>query len=286
MTITAQTLQPDHRPNPAARIATIAIASRKGGVGKTTVTANVAAALASSGYRVTAVDLDPQGNLTEALTGAKEHPHCVVDLLRDPATPVAVPGPLPGLRVYPSGLGALDEAAESIAADPAGPRRLATALRQATHHEPTDFVLIDTPPSFNVLVMVALAWADFVVSPVDPRSKWSANGSGDVQGYVQRAWESGRGRALFAGVVLNRVPALARKVANAVAEDMSSAGLDVSAAVIPDLKFAAEGEYLGRPGYLLDTASPKFIAAFDELAAELAVLRDLLPDTATSQTGE
>lgn len=264
-------------PTPATpQPITIAIASRKGGVGKTTVTANVAAALGNGGYEVIAVDLDPQGNLTEALTGGKEHEHSIVDLLGDPALDVSVPGPLPTIRVFPSGLGRLDEAAEHIAEDPTGAQRFAAALEGAVSRRPAHFVLIDTPPTFNVLVMVALAWADFVVSPVDPRSKWSANGSGDVQGYVQRAHDRGRGKALFAGVVLNRVPALARKVARAVAEDMTAAGLDVSEAIIPDLRFAAEGEYLGRPGYLLDNASPKFVAAFDSLADEMITLRRLL----------
>lgn len=256
--------------------AVIAVASRKGGAGKTTTTANAAAALATAGYDVIAVDLDPQGNLTESLTGEKDHPRCVVDLLADATLDVAAAGPLPGIRVFPSGLGRLDEAAEVIAADPRGPERLATALQAAVEARPAHFVLVDTPPSFNTLVMVALAWAHFVISPVDPLSKWSANGSGDVQGYVQRARDNGRGRAVFAGVVLNKVPPKSRKVARRITEDMLAAGLDVSEAVVPDLKAAAEGEYLGRPGYLLDDASPKFIKAFDVLGEELVTLRSLI----------
>lgn len=261
---------------PQKTTASFCIASRKGGVGKTTITANTATALASAGYSVLAIDLDPQGNLTEALTGALRHDFTVVDLLAQPTADRTVEGPVASLRVLPSGLARLDEAADLLAAAGAqGHQRLAQAISQAVNARDYDFVLIDTPPTFNTLTMVALASTDFVVSPVDPRSKWSANGSGDVQGYVQKAFESGTGRALFAGVVLNRVPALARKVARAVAEDMAAAGIDVSEATIPDLRHAAEGEYLGKPGYLIDR-NTKFAIAFDGLAEEFIALRTLL----------
>lgn len=263
-----------HEPAIATAIqTTIACSSRKGGAGKTSVASSSAAALAAAGYSVLAVDLDPQGNLTESLTGIKQHELTVVDLLTNPQLDIAIPSAVEGVQIMASGLGLLDEAADLVAATPEGHRRFAAVLRDAIRRNGSTFVIIDTQPTFSSLLMVALDTADFVISPVDIKSRWSANGAGDVKGYVEQALARGAGRAQFAGAVLNKVPALARKVATAVAEDLEAAGIDVSDAMIPDLKAAVEGEYLGRPGYLAGNA--KYSAAFDRLAEDLITLHEI-----------
>ena len=61
----------------------IAVANQKGGVGKTTTTANLGAALALRGRRVLLVDLDPQGNLTSAFGLEKDVQQTVADSLLD-----------------------------------------------------------------------------------------------------------------------------------------------------------------------------------------------------------
>src|SRR5688572_16666221 len=68
----------------------IAVANQKGGVGKTTTTANLGAALALRGRRVLLVDLDPQGNLTSAFGLEKDIQHTIAESLLDRRVPLPV----------------------------------------------------------------------------------------------------------------------------------------------------------------------------------------------------
>src|SRR5438094_9279508 len=68
----------------------IAVANHKGGVGKTTTTANLGAAMALRGKRVLLIDLDPQGNLTSSFGLEKEGQHTVADALLDRRVPLPV----------------------------------------------------------------------------------------------------------------------------------------------------------------------------------------------------
>src|SRR2546421_2195640 len=87
----------------------IAVANQKGGVGKTTTTANLGASLALRGQRVLLVDLDPQGNLTSALGLDKSAESTVADALLD--RKVA----LPIVKVENGEAGCVDLAPSSLA---------------------------------------------------------------------------------------------------------------------------------------------------------------------------
>lgn len=160
-------------PRPATT-RTFVVANQKGGVGKTTTTVNVAAALAQKGLRVLVVDLDPQGNASTAL----DIPHTegtpgVYEALVD-GTPIGelvqeCPQ-LPGLTVLPATIdlaGAEIELVSLVARE----TRLDKALR---HHleerraagDPIDYVLVDCPPSLGLLTVNALVAAREVLIPI------------------------------------------------------------------------------------------------------------------------
>jgi chromosome partitioning protein len=148
-------------------MATIALANWKGGVGKTTSAANLAAAMAEQGRRVLLIDLDPQANLTEGFGFLEEPARAVSDLLADPSTiaPEDVLEVGPGVGLIPSSV-ALGDLAWDLVREPDYQDRLAQVV--AIVAEGYDVVLIDTPPGMGLWAGLALLAADAVVIPTRP----------------------------------------------------------------------------------------------------------------------
>ena len=155
-------------PKPAeTRVLTVA--NQKGGVGKTTTTVNVAAALAQAGLSVLVIDLDPQGNASTAL-GIAHHAEVmgIYDVLIDdvPLADVVSPCPtVPGLLCVPATIdlaGAEIELVSLVARETRLRRAVATYLESNA----VDYVLIDCPPSLGLLTVNAFVAAAEVFIPI------------------------------------------------------------------------------------------------------------------------
>ncbi len=146
----------------------VAMCNQKGGVGKTTTTINLGAALAELGRKVLLVDFDPQGSLS---VGLGLNPHemelTVYNLLmeRDVALEeVVVPTGVPGMDLLPSNID-LSAAEVQLVHEVAREQTLQRVLAPAIADY--DVILIDCQPSLGLLTVNALTAADGVIVPLE-----------------------------------------------------------------------------------------------------------------------
>lgn len=156
-----------------ARTRIMTVANQKGGVGKTTTTVNVAAALAQGGLQVLVIDVDPQGNASTALS-IDHDPDVtsVYDVIVDgePLADVIHECPqVPGLWCAPATIdlaGAEIELVSLVARESRLHRAIETLLDSMPAEKRFDYVFIDCPPSLGLLTVNAFVAADEVFIPI------------------------------------------------------------------------------------------------------------------------
>lgn len=144
----------------------IAISNQKGGVGKTTTTINLSACLAEMGKKVLVIDIDPQGNATSGLGIERDDvDHTVYELLINEITvwDALTPSVVEGLTVIPSERGLAGAEIELIGVDD---REYILKNEIDKIRDKYDFILIDCPPSLNMLTINAMTTADTVLVPI------------------------------------------------------------------------------------------------------------------------
>lgn len=153
----------------------LTVSNQKGGVGKTTTTVNIAAALAKAGMNVVVVDIDPQGNASTAL-GIEHHAEVesIYDVLINDVPLADVLAPCPqfeNLLVAPATIhlaGAEIELVSLVAREQRLRRALDVyrATREELGQERIDYVFIDCPPSLGLLTVNAFVAAREVLIPI------------------------------------------------------------------------------------------------------------------------
>jgi chromosome partitioning protein len=156
-----------------ARTRVFTVANQKGGVGKTTTTVNLAAALAQSGARVLVIDLDPQGNASTALgvEHRSETPSVYDVIINDvPMRDVVQTSPeFEGLSCVPATIhlaGAEIELVSLVAREQRLRGELDRFLAESEAEHPYHYVFIDCPPSLGLLTINAFVAAREVLIPI------------------------------------------------------------------------------------------------------------------------
>ncbi len=144
----------------------IAIANRKGGVGKTTTTVNVATAMAAAGKKVLVIDLDPQGNASTSMGIDKRgNMNSTYEVLLGaaPLSRAIVWTEIPNFSLVPSSPDLAGAEVELVDVE-----QREYALKKAIQRDALnyDYVLIDCPPSLSLVTINALVAADAVIVPL------------------------------------------------------------------------------------------------------------------------
>jgi len=253
----------------------IALANQKGGVGKTTSTISLAAALAASGLRILVIDADPQANATSALGvdrpddggglyAALVDEHSLADSI--------VPTATPNLWVLPTSpaLAGAEVELVTVMAREFRMKRAFDLLRPDY-----DIILIDCPPSLGLLTVNALAASDEVIIPVQTEY-FALEGLGHLSRTIELVKRNLNPRLLLRGVLLTMFDSRTN-LSREVEQEVRTHFPDTFTAVIPRSIRLAEAPSHGEPIRTYDPSSSG-ARAYDELAAELiARLADRLP---------
>lgn len=182
----------------------IAVANQKGGVGKTTTTINLSAALAEAGYRVLVVDLDPQGNASTGL-GIEQSERELTTyelLLEDIALKEVIQATsIEDLAIIPATVD-LSSADLELVSNEKRSFLLHDALRQTQMDEfEFDFILIDCPPSLSLLTVNAMIAAHTVLVPLQSEF-FALEGLSQLMLTIREVRQSGNTELRIEGVVL------------------------------------------------------------------------------------
>lgn len=232
----------------------VAVANQKGGVGKTTTSVNLSAAIALQGKSVLLVDLDPQGNATSGFgidTRSLQRTiyNCLIK--QDVCENIIQKTSVNGLSILPSN------------ADLAGAEIELANIDGREHHlrdaikgiiNTYDVIVLDCPPALGVLTINALAAAKSVLIPVQCEY-YAMEGLSRLIGSIERVKQSINPDLFIEGIVLTMFDArntLARQVSEQVRNHFGS---KVYQSVIPRNVTLAEAPSYGRPGILYNVAS-------------------------------
>jgi chromosome partitioning protein len=234
----------------------VAVSNQKGGVGKTTTTVNLAAALAEHGLRVLVVDLDSQANATSGL-GLTSTPGCSIYPVLMGEKRIddqVINTPYENLTLLPAEMD-LAGCEIEIARQDSHLTRLREALHDYRTRTAPDLVLLDCPPSLGILMTNALAAANTILIPMQCEY-YALEGLAKMLkmiDYIRDA--SGNGELELEGLLMTMYDARTN-LSNQVVNDVRGhLGDKVFQTIIPRTIRIAEAPSHGKPITAYDTSS-------------------------------
>ena len=258
-----------HDPTRSKTAKIVSVTNQKGGVGKTTTTINLAAALAELGKKILIVDLDPQGNASTGLgVDPEDREFTTFDLLLEDAdlTDVISKTEIDGLSIIPANID-LSSADIELYSNEKRIFLLHDALRQpAMDQFSFDYILIDCPPSLTLLTVNALVASHSVMIPLQSEF-FALEGLSQLMLTIREVRESANPNLRIEGVVLTMFD-VRNNLSQQVEKDARD-NLDelVYKAIIPRNVRVSEAPSYAMPVLAYDTGS-KGALAYRDMALE------------------